>query len=385
MTDPPGTAGADSAPVELGKRDADKLDRMASAFDRLDGTLRDLCRQGLQRLSRPAVGQLQAAELVAHHAGLVKVERELAALQTLATRYLDRDPLFRAAEWLGAINTAHEHVAAAKAAWRPGIHPDALAGVTGVARRSYEPVDRPLEVVAIGASGWVTDSDFVGVTVWLRESATGALFQASVVRPVAYFGDDPRRLLYGEISDHHALTLLDLAHGGWVLDGARASTDGRLSLHRELRLEPAPWTGAAAYADRFAPDWLSLVERLRGDEVEGRDLVYVEPRDVSRVVIDEKQSVARFRLSDANGAWLVAHVRLAKHANALVDDLMQLTSDPALRPDGWFGRAWVAAGELRFLPHTALYREPRLLELRGKREVFALHLGLEPARALRTP
>lgn len=368
--------------TELGKREADKLDRMAAAFDRLEATLRDLGRQGLQRLSRSTLDQLQAAELVAHHAGLVRVERELAALQTLARRYLDRDPLFRAAEWLGAIGVAHELVGAARSAWRPGIHPEAMAHVTGVARRTYEPVGR-LELVALGASGWVTDSDFVGVTVWMRESATGRLYQASVVRPVAYFGDDPRRLLFGEVSDHHATTLLDLAHGGWVFDGARASVDGRLSLHRELHLEPAPWTGASAYADRHAPDWLALVERLRGDEAEGRDLVYVEPRDTSRVVIDEKEAVARFRLSDANGAWLVAHVRLARHANALVDDLGLLTADPALRPDGWFGRAWVDGGELRFLPHTALYREPRILELRGKREVHALHLGLEPARALR--
>lgn len=373
--------------AELTKRERDKLIRMHAAFDRLDRTLFDLGRQGLQRLSRPVLDQLLAAEMVAHNAGLVKVERELAALATQARKYLERDPVFRAADWLGTLNRAWELNNAARDAWAPDVHPNELAPITGVARRSYELVERPLSVQAVGASGWVTESDFVGITVWLHEAETGALYQASAARPVAYFGNDPRRLLYGEISDHHSLSMLDLSHGAWTLDNAKVSADGRLSLHRDLFVEPGPWGGAQAYQKLFAKDWLTLVDRLRDDALDGRsrNLVYVEPVDVSRVVIDDKHAVARCRMSDANGAWMTVYIRLQEHANATVDSLTRLTAEPELRPDGWFGRAWVSGGELRFLPHTALFHDPVLLELRGRREVHAFHLALEPARKLSRP
>lgn len=363
----------------LTKRERDKLQRMAAAFDRLDRTFLDLGRQGLQRLSRPVLDQLLAAEQVAQHAGLVKVQRELAALGTHARRYLDRDPVFRSAAWLATLNRAWELTRQAREAWSPDIHPDALGPVIGVARRRYELVERRVEVQAVGATGWVTDSDFVGLTVWLHELATGEIYQASAARPAAYFGSDPRRLLYGEISDHHAISMLDLAHGAWSLEGAKVSADGRLSMHRELRLRPGPWAGSAAYAGLRAVDWLQLVDRLILGE---SDLGYIEPVDVSRVVVDDTHAVASCRMTDRNGAVLRVRVRLAAHNNNLVDSLKRLTSDRAVRPDGWFGRAWVTAGELCFEPYTALFHTPVQLDLRGKREVHGFHLALEPARKL---
>lgn len=372
---------------DLTKRERDKLQRMDEAFDRLERTLVDVGRQGLQRLSRPVIDQLQGAETVAHNAGLVKVERELAALATQARRYLERDPVFRAAAWLASVNRAWELIRAAREAWGPEVHPDALTPVTGSARRTYGDVGRALELQAVGASGWVTESGFVGITVWLYDTDHGGLFVASTARPVAYFGDDPRRLLYGELSEHHTQSLLDLAHGAWVFHGAKASADRRLSLHQELGIEPGPWLGATAYRDLHAPDWLAVVDRLRDDAVDGvgRDLVYVEPTDVSRLVIDDKRAVARCRLSDGNGAWMSVHLLVDRPNNPTIDALSRLTGERELRPDGWFGRVWVADGELRFHPYTALFHEPMVLELRGRREVHALHLGLEPVGKLRRP
>ena len=63
-----------------------------------------------------------------------------------ARRYLERDPLFRAADWLTSMNRAWELTRAARAAWRPDVSPADLAPVTGVARRTYTLVERPLEM-----------------------------------------------------------------------------------------------------------------------------------------------------------------------------------------------------------------------------------------------
>jgi hypothetical protein len=370
--------------VAKNKRERDKLARMARAFDRIDRLLFDLVQQGLQRLSTAVVDELAAAQRVAHNASLVNLERELAALGTVAERYLERDPLFRPMSWLGNMHRARTQLDSARSAWSLDADLDALEQVVGTARRKYRPMAEPLEVQAVAAVGWVTDSDFVGLTVHLQQLRTGALFQASLARPTLYFGIDPRVLLYQDLSDHYALTPQDLAHGAWVMHGARVSADHRVSLHRDLVVKPGPWQGASAYRERFAPDWLALVDRLRTAALEGRnsELVYIEPVEVSRPDVDDKHARARARMSDGNGAWLHVDVPLDAHRNLLVDNLQLLTADAQLRPDGWFGRASLGGGALRFEPWTALYRQPMVLSARGRRQVHALHLTLESAEQL---
>ena len=367
------------------KRERDKLARMGRAFERVDQLLMDLTHQGLQRLSRPVENQLLAVEQMVHHAGLVRLERELATLGTHARRYLDRDPLFDPIAWLGSIHRAWRLNTAAREAWSPDADLGAMTPIIGAARRAYLPLEHPLAVQAIAASGWVTESDFVGITVWLKAPNEPELYQASAARPCAWFGNDPRRLLFGDLSDHHDLTLLDLAHGAWVFDNARSSADGRLSLHRALVIHPGPWEGAAAYADLTVTDWQALVERLRDAAVgqERPSLVHLKPVSVSRLVIDDTHARATARMEDATGAWLEVEIPLDEQNNLWVDNLQRLTTDPSLTPDGWVGRAWVSDGTLKFLPYTALYREPVALDLRGRREVNTLHLSLEPAARVR--
>lgn len=367
--------------AELSKRERDKLARMAPALDRVERLLFELVQQGLQRLSRPVVDQLGAAQNVAHHAGLVAIERELAALGTQAERYLDRDPQFHPLAWLGALHRTRDRVLEARVAWAPDADLTVLTRVIGTARRQYMPVGEALELQAVAARGWVTDSDYMGLTVYLRELGGPRLFQASLARPTMYFGTDPRRLLFQDVSDHHHQTMLDLAHGAWTFHGARVSHDDRLSLHRDLHLAPGTWQGAQAYGTARVDDWLQLVERLTEASARGESsaLVYLEPTLVTRPVVDEKANRVRAGFQDRNGAWLQGRMDLLEHHNFAIDNLQRLTQDRLLRPDGWFGRAWIGGGELCFEPWTALYKRPITLQLRGRREVHALHLSLESA------
>ena len=59
--------------MTLTKRELDKLARMDRALDAVDGLLRRLARQGLQRMSRGSTAELRALSQTAHNAGLVRI------------------------------------------------------------------------------------------------------------------------------------------------------------------------------------------------------------------------------------------------------------------------------------------------------------------------
>lgn len=376
-----------SAPSPLPKRERDQVARMERAFAAIDALLARLGQQGLQRVSRASATELAALKQTAHSAGLIRIERELELLTTLLRRYLERDPLFTVDAYGAAINRVWLLNRAARARREAGDRPSSMLELIGEARRSYVELERELVLQPLGASGWVSDTDFVGVTVYFHASDEDRLLQASNAKPCMYFGRDPRRLLFQQLSDHVDRTIYELAHGAFVFRKAKISSDGRLSLHRELGVAPAPGIGAQAYQSLAVSDWIELVERLRRRELDpvarGRPLfAYLEPAGYGPLEIDEKRARATLELVDGRGAPLLLAVPLRPENNFLVDNLerMALTSPRKenLRPDGLFGRAWASRGVLEFAPITAIYHEPITLRMRGEAQLHELHLSLEP-------
>lgn len=344
----------------------------------MDRALFRLARQGLSRLSPAAVAEFGALAQLAHHAGLVRIERELEALGTMVERYLARDPLFHAVRLLELVNRVWLLNRAARAALATGADPAEHGAALGEARRSYEPVPEALTVQAVGARGWVTDSDFVGITVMLR--CGDRLLQASNARPCVYFGREPLRLLRMPLSETLGMTVQQLAHGSFVFDGAKLSADGRLSMHAGLHVRPAAWQGSS-YAGLTAATWDALVELLRAASsspiaADAGRMVLIEPVGWSPVDVDEKRSEARATLTDRVGATLVMRVPLRPENNLLVDNLQILARRADLRPPALFGRA-SAVGGLSFQPWTAVYGVP--VRFRGPPDlrVNEVHLGLE--------
>ncbi|MCB9550356.1 MAG: hypothetical protein H6705_00280 [Myxococcales bacterium] len=382
--DPP---DADAAPLD--KRTRDQLDRMADALDAIDALLHRLALQGLQRMSRQSADELQALAQTAHSAGLITIERDLARLTTHLGRALDRDPLFDPAAFADAHNRIWLVARAARARLARGEGPAAMTDLIGLARRAYEP-HPALEVQALGADGWVSDSGFVGVTVWY--AAGDRLLQAAAARPTLYFGTDPTRLLHFPPHDTYTHSLADLAHGAWRFDAVKLSADARLSMHKDLVIEPAPWRGARAWEPWHARRWRDAVERLRAAELHPLGAtdpvaVYIEPAAIAPVVTDDKRNRATARATDATGATLDISVPLRRENNLLVDNLERLfgprRQDADLPPcDGLFGRLDVDADRLVLHPITGVWRRPlRLPRRRGLHHTA--HLSLESLEGAR--
>ncbi|MCB9679419.1 MAG: hypothetical protein H6737_30220 [Alphaproteobacteria bacterium] len=356
-----------------------KRERLGEGVARVDRVLFRLGQQGLARLSPATVTELEALVQTAHNAGMVRVERELSALATQVQRYIDRDPLFHMPGYLDALNRVWLLNAEAQRAFDTGADPAELKDALGEARRTYELQAEPLEVQAMGAAGWVTDSDFVGITVYMR--CGERVLQVSNARPSAYFGNEPRRLMSMGISEYVDVTIQQLSHGAFRFRNAKLSGDGRLSVHQDLEIEPSPWRGASVYEGCSADSWDALSALLRDSTVHpvsagGSRLVLVEPASLSVVTVDEKAQLARMDLVDARGAKLEARVPLRPENNQLVDNLETLQRRPELRPPAFFGRA-SASGGLSFFPMTAVYGTP--VRLRGRQEmrVNEVHLTLE--------
>jgi hypothetical protein len=308
---------------------------------------------------------------MAHHHGLVRVERELEAVGTVVGRWLRRDPAFRPDAFLGALGRVAALLAAARRV--EGADEEVRRAVLGEARRSYEPVGGPLDVVALGASAWRTDSGFLGVTVAL--DASGTVLQVSATRPERAL-DAPQALWHMPLSAATGLAPADLAQGAWRLHGARVSADGRLSLAagvtvQRVALPPDPW--ARFRVARFE----ELAARLMEAPL---DPVSPPPTcwallagvDLSPPRIDEVRNAQRSVLRDGAGAEVHLAVPIRGDTAILRDNLVAMAA--GRRPESWFGRVDVGGDGLRFDPWTALF-DPPVRTRSGPTN--ALHLGLD--------
>ncbi len=378
---------------ELPKRVRDLIGRMDAAFDRVDALLWRLTRQGLQRMSRASAEELQAETQTAHNAGLIHIERELERLSTMVTRYLDRDPLFAMEAWRDTINRVWMLNRAARKARAAGRLPSDMLDLVGEARRSYVELDESLTLQPLGAVGWVTDTDFVGVTVSLHALerpgvlASGAgqagLLEVSMARPTMYFGTDPRRLMNQTLSEAVDVTIMDLAHKAWRFDRAKISSDGRLSIHKDLMLSKAPYRGATAYEELAVDRWVDLLDQLRTRDLDplgrgGSAMVLLRPTATGPVISDTKASRASVELRDDTGAAMELRVPMRRENNFLIDNLERVFEGEGQRPEGIFGRAYVADGRLCLSPQTAIFGSPVQIGRRRSRGLFhEVHLSLE--------
>jgi hypothetical protein len=397
-------AAAEKGP---GKAELAKLERMGDAFEQIERLLFRLGQQGLQRMSKSSIDELGALEQTAHNGALTKIERQIGTLSTHVERYLAHDPLFTIGDYMDTVNRIWLLCGAARRRHAAGQTPDEMSDIIGEARRSYEEIKEPLLLQPLGATGWVSDTDFVGITVYFYvDGKPGVIYEAANCKPCAFAGRDPSKLMNREISDYVSSTIFDVAHGAFEFRDAKLSADGRLSLHKDLKISKAPYIGARAYASVAVRDWVDLVDRLRAGQLNPveraeKNLVFVEPALFGEVVIDEKNARATVELADKNGALMLVEVPLREENNLLIDNLERMLgraqSEPTaakpargrrvvtpgsarkLTPDALFGRAWVADGRLKLAPFTALYNNA-IIHTRNrqeKRRLNEIHLSLE--------
>ncbi len=380
MTEPTAT---EDAPRKFTASERQKIALLRTALPKMERALNRLGVQGLQRLSPSSLAELSALEKTAHNGGMILIERELARLGTYAKRYLDRDPLFEIKAYMDTLNRVWLHLAMVRRRFESGDLPWEMTDVLGQARRKYEILDAPLGVHPLGASGWVTDTGFVGITVYLlNPDDPTRIYQVSNAKPTAYFGTDPRRLVSQNMSEYCSQSISDFCHSAYILENAKVSNDLRLSMHGGLRVHTAPYLGLAAYKAFEVPRFADLVDQLREVGLNpvaagASALVFVRSVGHTEVTIDHKHQVATAALVDSEGANLPIRISLRPENNHLIDNLEALLSKSSkLTPVAWFGRVSLADGGLVFHPFTAVFSQS--LRVRGRASrVHEFHLSIE--------
>lgn len=383
-------AEAQAEEVKLPKAVRDKMTRMEAAFDKIDRLLYRLGQQGLQRMSASSAVELQALQQTAHNAALITVERQIEILAAHVQRYLDKDPLFTLDDYMSTINKIWLLNKQARALFEAGKLPDEMIDVIGETRRSYTMMDEDLTLQPLGASGWVTDTDFVGITLYFYVDGKDEIYEASSCKPTMYFGTNPRRLMTQPISDYVSQSIYDMSHGAYTFRNAKVSRDGRLSLHKDLEIRKAPYIGGKAYSALAVRNWKELLERLKASQTNpvgasAASLVFIEPTNYWPLQIDQKNAKATAEIDDDQGARLQIEVPLRAENNFLVDNLEYMLSPKgkSVRPNAIFGRAWTSEGRLKLFPYTAVYNQAVIVNDHGQKRVNEVHLSLESMKVVK--
>lgn len=396
---------------KIPKRELDQLARMEAAFDKIDRLLYRLGVQGLQRMSEASADELRALIQVAHNASLIRIERELEKINTYTRQYLDRDPLFRMSAYMDAINRVWLLNRAARKARARGERPKEMLDLIGEARRVYAPVGEPLELQPLAASGWVTDTGFVGVTLYMKAQGEEGLLQISNARPTLHFGDDPRQLYGMGVSDIHEETFRDLAHRAWCFVGAKRSRDDRLSVHKDLQIGKSVYLGARAYQTYAVDRWREALARIQAAErsplpTSAPVFILITPAEMGPLQLDQKRGEATATLKDESGAEMTLWVPMRAENNFLIDNLEHMLAPkgagapppmvskgrrrrkvgaklPRILPDALFGRITVVEDQLRFHPMTGIFDEAVSVPRLENKRVNEIHLSLEDLRGVK--
>jgi len=361
---------------------------MLDAIPRVRGVLAGLLRHGLQRSTSGAATELAAASQWAHHARMTKVERELSALQSQIDKYLSRDPLFRTDAFVDRINRLAWRLDEVESHLHAGRSAEELVPLVGVPRRRYDPVDGALLVVPVALRTWLSDTGFMGVTAQLWAPDEGRMVEAGLARPTDYFGTDPSRLVYQLLNDAIGVTMQELAHGAWQLEGIKLSADGRVSLPGDAWARPAAHPLADALSSLGCDDLLAVADRLLPDVLAPIDAgvgawVYLEPAAIGPRRLDDTRTEATATLIDRRGAEAVLRVPMGPERSQQVQNLEHL-SRPDTRPDGLVVRARIAGDQLHLEPVTAVFHDPvQLKQRRRTLEVQLVHLAAEPLGMVR--
>lgn len=360
-----------------------KVARVPAALEQISGLVRRLANHGLQRTTTTTVQEIRVIAAVAHHARLVRLERELERLAAQIHRYLQRDPSLRVGRVVETANRVWLLISETQRALATARQPADLEPVAGIPRRRYEPVEGSIEVWPAAAAGWVTESGYVGVTVHLWVPQQQRAWLATVVRPDRVVGPDPTRLLSQDVGGQ---TLRHLCHGAWILDGVKLSSDLRLSLHAGLSAAPSAAPGGQALEPLLVGGLDGIVDRLRCGALDpvtgiGTARAYLEAPRLGSVQLDETQARARSVVWDVDGRSAPLVVPIRPEHDVLIDNL-ELIGQGRWVPDGLVLEATLVGSSLSIRPLTAVYHEPVRLPRVGLTHL--VHLTIEPlARAKR--
>jgi len=269
------------------------------ALDKIRDWFNKLFLNGVQRISKDNIEELQALSITAHTIKVARLERDIQSMSKILELYLKKDPTFnftRLTSTLSRISITAKTINDYKEGKELPLQLIKL--LTGVkdAKQEFD----LMIAQTLGLSGWMTDSGYVGVTAYLYDLTNKRIITATNARPLTslqYMNN--RRSRYGgyrrsrrsssnlnselknivlinELYTNSNIKIKDFASSAFQIRNGKISNDypAKLSLGKYLRVhkyKAIPWTSTRFQNIRY-DDWNEVHVKIQEVESEGNTL-----------------------------------------------------------------------------------------------------------------
>ena len=363
--------------------------------------LHQLLLLGLQRTSNINVDYLANLIIKAHLAKLANIERQLQSLQETIHAFLLKEDL-PLQEFLLKVTRMYNYLELTDHLLKKKKHSYLLPiDIIGTLRSDYIPVP-DFEAFCIGANGWVTDSGFIGATLYYITSfqnlnnksmlntqdapisthktlhssiseSNSSIITVSNVRPLQYVHSINPSSIFN-LYTPTGLSLADIAYNKIILKNPKINHKNQLSLNQDLLIiatDPVksdhPLIRSLVYTD-----WLDIVEELRSSAI-----VPIELSSSDKYVILEPKSYGSFVFNAITGSWIADVVDQTDHRISIylqdkevnyhsINNLQTLFDNNKL-PNAVFGKIDLVNGRICVYPYTLYYYQGYKLEKKNYR------------------
>ena len=307
-------------------------DNIELALDKIRNWFNRLFLHGVQRVSKDNVEELQALSITAHSVKVARLERDIQSMKKIFELYLKKDPTFsftRLTSTLARISLANKTIRDYKEG--KDLPVKLIKLLTGVKQEKEE--FNLIIAQTLGTSGWMTDSGYVGVTVYLYDLTNKRIITATNARPLTSLQYvNKRRSRYGYRSSYSSsrsrlnselknimliydletnsnIKMKEFRQAAFHIQNGKITPEypAKLSLGKYLRVsryKSIPWTSTKFDNIKF-DDWKQVHSDIQKIESEGSTLFpqlfgLFKIKAFSKLEFDEVEKMYSFNVYDKN-------------------------------------------------------------------------------------
>ncbi|MHA1198759.1 MAG: hypothetical protein ACTSQF_05330 [Candidatus Heimdallarchaeaceae archaeon] len=306
-------------PVEL-------PENVEPALNKINDWFSKIFLNGVQRISKENLDELQALIITAHTTKVARLERDIQSLKKVIELYLSKDPTFsftRLTSILSRIAITCKSVRDYQNGKQ--LPPHRIKLLTGTQDEKKE--HKKILAQTLGVSGWMTDSGYVGVTAYLYDLTNRQMIAATNARPLTAMkymdrgryrrsrrSSAPNSELKNietilNFQTNSNIAMNEFGGASFQIWNAKITQayPSKLSLSKNLKLfkyKTLPWNSSKFMTIRF-DDWAEVQDQIHKIESEGLSLFpqlfgLFKIKRFSEMIHDDIEKTYSFKVYDKN-------------------------------------------------------------------------------------
>ena len=351
------------------------------ALDKINDWFSKIFLNGVQRISKENLDELQALIITAHTTKVARIERDIQSLKKIVELYLNKDPTFSFSR-LTSILSRIAITCKTIRDYQNGkqLPPHRIKLLTGTADEKKE--YNKLLAQTLGVSGWMTESGYVGVTAYLYDLSNKQIIAATNARPLTAMkymnsgryrrsrrSSGPNSELRDietilNIETNSNISMREFTGTSFQIWNAKITQayPSKLSLGKNMRLfkyKAIPWT-STKFTNIKYDDWSEVQEQIHQIESEGLSLFpqlfgLFRIKRYSAMIYDDIEKIYSFKIYDKNYNSMDVVLADKGRNHYAIETFKDLMSTDTFPP--WiFGQARIdSEGNMSFWPINGIW------------------------------